>query len=42
MFHVYVIENMKGTLYVGQTEDIDRRLAEHELDFHLAISPHWW
>ena len=29
MFHVYVIENMKGTLYVGQTGDIDRRLAEH-------------
>jgi predicted GIY-YIG superfamily endonuclease len=29
MFHVYVLENSKGRLYIGHTEDLDRRLHQH-------------
>jgi putative endonuclease len=29
MFHVYVLENPKGRLYIGHTEDLDRRLHQH-------------
>ncbi len=29
MFYVYVLENPQGRFYVGQTDDLDRRLAEH-------------
>jgi putative endonuclease len=26
---VYVLENERGRFYVGQTDDLDRRVAEH-------------
>ena len=29
MFWVYVLENEQGRFYVGHTDDLDRRLAEH-------------
>ena len=29
MFTVYVLRNPAGKLYVGQTKDLERRLAEH-------------
>ena len=29
MFTVYVLRNPAGRLYVGQTNDLERRLAEH-------------
>ncbi|MBC2602574.1 GIY-YIG nuclease family protein [Puniceicoccus vermicola] len=29
MFHVYILENPKGRLYIGHTEDIQRRLGQH-------------
>ena len=29
MFWVYVLENPKGRFYVGSTEDLSRRLTEH-------------
>ncbi|MBC2602572.1 GIY-YIG nuclease family protein [Puniceicoccus vermicola] len=29
MFHVYILENLKGRLYIGHTEDIHRRLRQH-------------
>ena len=29
MFFVYILENPRGTLYVGQTEDLDTRLQDH-------------
>ena len=29
MYTVYVLRNPQGRLYIGQTEDISRRLAEH-------------
>ncbi len=28
-YFVYILTNRSGTLYVGMTNDIDRRLAEH-------------
>ena len=30
MYHVYVLKNDEGRLYVGHTDDLDRRLAEHQ------------
>ncbi|GAA2993346.1 putative endonuclease [Microbacterium terrae] len=29
MAHVYMLECCDGTLYVGSTKDLDRRLAQH-------------
>lgn len=29
MFHVYVLENAQGRLYIGHTEDVVRRLEQH-------------
>ena len=29
-FFVYVLQNLEGRLYVGQTENLTRRLVEHE------------
>ena len=29
MYWVYVLENPEGRFYIGQTDDLDRRLAEH-------------
>jgi len=31
-FFVYVLENERGRLYVGHTNDVTRRLAEHNGD----------
>ncbi len=29
MFHVYILKNPRGQLYIGHTDDLDRRLREH-------------
>jgi putative endonuclease len=29
MYDVYVLENPKGRLYIGQTADLERRLKQH-------------
>ena len=29
MYHVYVLRNHEGRLYIGQTEDMERRLEQH-------------
>jgi predicted GIY-YIG superfamily endonuclease len=29
MFHVYILENIKGRLYIGHTDNLDRRLEQH-------------
>jgi len=31
MFYVYVIRNQDGRLYIGQTNDLERRLEQHQL-----------
>ena len=36
MFYVYILENPQGRFYVGQTDDLDRRLAEHNDPIHNA------
>ena len=28
-FHVYILRNPKGRFYIGQTEDLEQRLANH-------------
>jgi len=30
VFTVYVLSNVEGRLYIGQTADLDRRLSEHD------------
>jgi len=29
MFNVYILENPKGRLYIGHTQDLGRRLQQH-------------
>lgn len=31
MFYTYVIKNEKGKIYIGQTEDLEKRLLRHNL-----------
>jgi len=31
MYTVYVLQNTKGKLYIGQTSDIEKRLEEHNV-----------
>ena len=36
MFYVYVIENPAGRFYVGQTDDLERRVLEHNFSCAAA------
>ncbi len=29
MFHVYILQNPEGRFYIGQTQDLAKRLASH-------------
>ena len=29
MFYVYILENPQGKLYIGHSEDLDRRVRQH-------------
>ena len=31
MFYVYILSSLSGTLYVGLTDDLRRRIKEHKL-----------
>ena len=31
MFYVYILRTNKNTLYIGQTNNLEKRLAEHRL-----------
>jgi putative endonuclease len=33
MFFVYILTSLSGTLYVGFTDDLRRRVEEHKLGF---------
>ena len=39
-FPVYVLRNPGGRLYIGQTEDLERRLAEHAAGLSRWTSRH--
>jgi putative endonuclease len=30
MYHVYILRTSKNTLYIGQTNDLEKRLKEHK------------
>lgn len=36
MFYVYILRTSSDTLYVGQTNDLERRLDEHRNDKHKS------
>lgn len=37
-YYVYILRNPKGRIYVGQTNDLKRRLFEHnDADFHGTL-----
>ena len=38
-FWTYILENPAGRFYVGHTEDIERRLSEHNSDEKVGTSP---
>ena len=49
MFFVYIIESVKiGRYYIGQTEDLDKRLKMHNQGKNLSTKPYvpwqikWW
>jgi len=37
-FFVYLLECADGSYYVGQTEDLDKRVAEHEAGGHCEYT----
>ena len=42
MFYVYVIESTKGDLYFGSTNDLKRRLKEHQKGISFATKGRDW
>ena len=42
MYYVYVIENEIGELYYGSTNDLKRRLVEHQSGKSFATKGHNW
>jgi putative endonuclease len=38
MFYVYVMASKTGTLYVGMTNDLARRVAEHKQDINEGFT----
>lgn len=42
MFYCYVIENEECELYFGSTNDLKRRLREHQTDKSFATKGHDW
>ncbi len=42
MYYVYVIENEMHELYFGSTNDLKRRLLEHQSHKNIATKGHDW
>jgi predicted GIY-YIG superfamily endonuclease len=42
MYYCYVIENEKGELYYGSTDDLKRRLSEQQAGKSFATKGHDW
>jgi predicted GIY-YIG superfamily endonuclease len=38
MFHVYILECADGSYYVGHTDDLAARLAQHEAGIHAGYT----
>ena len=42
MYYVYILSNEEGDLYFGSTNDLRRRLAEHNGGHSTATRKHKW
>jgi len=42
MYYVYLIKNERGDLYYGSTNDLRRRLSEHNAGKSLSTRGHHW
>lgn len=42
MYYVYVLENENSELYYGSTNDLRRRLAEHNKGYSKSTKGHHW
>lgn len=42
MFYVYLIKNECGDLYYGSTNDLRRRMSEHNAGESIATRGHQW
>ncbi len=40
-FYVYILSSVSGTLYVGMTNSLYRRLSEHKQNLIKSINPQW-
>ncbi len=37
-YYVYILSNYSGTLYVGVTNDLERRVAQHRAKLHAGFT----
>lgn len=42
MFYVYVLENEKGDRYIGYSQDLRKRILEHNQGTNFSTKNHEW
>ena len=42
MYYVYLVRNEKDELYIGYTEDLERRLEAHNAGINTSTKGHTW